>query len=60
MNQERFEEIKLRAEELYKNYNERVRTEPSFNDNFEVWIASVAFNAGYEECSKDFREDEWN
>jgi hypothetical protein len=59
MNQERFEEIKLRAEELFKNYNEKVRETPSYNDNFEVWIASVAFNAGYEECSKDFREDGW-
>ena len=59
MNQERFEEIKLRAEELFKNYNERVRTEPSYNDNFEVWIAYCAFLAGYEVCSKDFREDGW-
>jgi len=60
MNQERFEEIKLRAQGLFKIYNEKVRETPSYNDNFEVWIASVAFNAGYEECSKDFREDGWN
>jgi len=59
MNQERFEEIKLRAEELYKNYNERVRTEPSYNDNFEVWIAYCAFRAGYQECSDDFEMGAW-
>nr|QMP83480.1 MAG: hypothetical protein [Caudoviricetes sp.] len=59
MNQERFEEIKLRAEEIFKNYNERVRENSSYLDNFEVWIASVAFNAGYEECNREYEEDGW-